>query len=183
MKTHKMSNHPIHLAWMKMNGRCNNPNYEHYHRYGGRGIRVCDRWKKFENFYEDVHASWKQGLTLDRYPVKDGDYGPTNFRWATVQEQCNNRSTNTFIFFNGMSKTVAEWSRETGIHHRTIVMRIKNGWTAQDALTAQPVRAAVPDIVVVNELLTAGLSDRNIAKRLGVSRYAIIKAIKTISKK
>lgn len=77
--------------WTNMKTRCYNPNSEDYHNYGGRGIRVCDRWRKsFAAFYKDVGDPPRAGLTLDRERV-DGDYEPGNVRWATAKQQANNR--------------------------------------------------------------------------------------------
>jgi transposase-like protein len=73
--------------------RCTNPKNDEYARYGGRGIKVCLRWRKFRNFLEDMGLR-PEDKTLDRWPDKDGDYKPSNCRWATVTEQNRNlRST------------------------------------------------------------------------------------------
>lgn len=90
--THGMHNTRIHKVWSAMLHRCNNPNATSYIRYGGRGIKVCDRWSKFENFLEDMGIPEK-GLTLDRID-NDGNYEPGNCRWVTHKENCNNRCNN-----------------------------------------------------------------------------------------
>lgn len=75
-------------TWEAMNMRCNNPNYEWYYMYGGRGIKVCERWRKFENFLEDM-GERPEGRTLDRIDGNLGYY-KANCRWATPQEQTDN---------------------------------------------------------------------------------------------
>lgn len=90
--THGLSKkHPLYPTWKTMRQRCNNPNNKKYHRYGGRGIRVCDRWDDFTNFVEDMGPSWGSGLTLDRRD-NDGNYEPGNCRWVKPIIQANNRS-------------------------------------------------------------------------------------------
>jgi len=81
---------PTYRSWQGMKARCSNPNDPYFHRYGGRGITVCDRWKEFENFLSDVGVR-PEGRTLDRIDP-DGNYEPGNFRWATPVEQAQNRS-------------------------------------------------------------------------------------------
>jgi hypothetical protein len=78
------------LTWFSMRQRCENPNHTKYLYYGGRGISVCERWQKFENFLMDMGPKPK-GLTLDRHPNNDGNYEPGNCRWATWSEQMKNR--------------------------------------------------------------------------------------------
>lgn len=80
-----------HSIWMGMNSRCNNPNREKYKDYGARGIKVCERWHKFENFLADMGEA-PRGLSIDRFPDPDGNYEPGNCRWATPKQQAANRS-------------------------------------------------------------------------------------------
>jgi len=79
-------------SWMAMRNRCQQPKTMFYERYGGRGIRVCERWQKFENFLADMGPR-PEGKTLDRYPNPDGNYEPGNCRWATPKEQRHNRTS------------------------------------------------------------------------------------------
>lgn len=88
-----IENHPLFTTWVMMRQRCNNVNHSAYYLYGGRGIRVCDRWNNsFAAFVEDVGVKPSELHTIDRYPNKNGDYAPANFRWATWAEQNSNRN-------------------------------------------------------------------------------------------
>lgn len=94
------SKHPLYQVWSDMKGRCTRPSYKNYHRWGGRGITVCERWlepkgKGFWNFVEDMGERPK-GYTLDRKDV-NGNYGPDNCRWASWHTQQSNRSNNNEI--------------------------------------------------------------------------------------
>jgi hypothetical protein len=90
MKKHGMCDHPIYLVWRGIKRRCLNPNSPHFNHYGGRGIKVCDRWLIFENFRDDMLSTWKQGLWIDRTDV-NGNYEPFNCRWVTPSANHKNR--------------------------------------------------------------------------------------------
>jgi hypothetical protein len=86
-------------TWISMRSRCNNPKNKRYYDYGGRGIKVCDRWNEsFENFYQDMGDPPSSAHSIDRYPDNDGNYEPGNCRWATLAQQAmNKRSTKAAV--------------------------------------------------------------------------------------
>lgn len=123
--THKMSGTRTYVIWASMKSRCLNKNTGNYKYYGGRGIIVCERWMKFEDFYKDM-GSAPERLTLDRIK-NSGDYELPNCKWATRKEQQNNTRKNRWIEFNGERKTLTQWSKNTGISAPCIAARIKRG--------------------------------------------------------
>jgi hypothetical protein len=126
--THGMMNHPAYRSWVYMKGRCNNPNTDGYHLYGGRGIKVCKRWSgSFERFWADMGPTWSEGLTLDRVKV-NGDYKPSNCRWATRKEQAGNRRTGRIIDTPEGKMSVTEAAELFGIDRKKIYARISAGW-------------------------------------------------------
>lgn len=120
------------VAWQLMHDRCSNPKNESYPRYGGRGIRVCDRWKDYALFLTDM-GDRPPGLTLDRKD-NDGDYEPQNCRWATRTEQARNKSTNHRITVRGQTKILAEWAELSGIPRERIANRLRHGWSPERAI-------------------------------------------------
>ena len=92
-ETHGLSSHYLYKTWSRMKQRCYNPKSTRYENWGGRGIRVCDRWlNSFPNFLKDM-GDRPEGMSIDRFPDKDGNYEPDNCRWATIEQQNNNRRT------------------------------------------------------------------------------------------
>jgi hypothetical protein len=120
-----------------MRDRCSNPNRSDYHRYGGRGIAVCKRWEKFENFLADMGEP-PLGLTLDRID-NDKGYSPRNCRWATRRQQTYNSTTMLHITLGKKTKHLADWCRELGISKGTYHSRRQRGWGIEEALTT-PIR-------------------------------------------
>jgi hypothetical protein len=139
LTTHGMYYTPEYNSWIGMKGRCNTPSNDNYDNYGGRGIRVCDRWKKFENFYEDMGPKPDKEYTIERID-NNGNYESSNCRWATQEEQSNNKRNNRLIFYNNKTQTVAQWAKETGLNEGTIRDRLDNGWIVEDALEEPPMK-------------------------------------------
>lgn len=126
----------LYRIWVDMRARCTNKNYKNYHRYGERGIKLCDEWNEsFENFkFWAERNGYSDSLTIDRID-NDKGYEPTNCRWATKKEQANNRVTNIKLEYDGRKLSITEWSRIVGIIPKTIKERLNRGWSVEDALT------------------------------------------------
>lgn len=123
----------VYRAWARMKSRCSDRKVKAYENYGGRGITVCKRWiDSFSNFYADM-GSPKKGQSLDRKDNSKG-YSPDNCRWASILEQSNNKRSNRNITIDGVTKTVAEWARTSGVKYGTFRSRIHRGFSAKEAL-------------------------------------------------
>ena len=134
---------PEYTAWLNMVRRCTSERATAYAHYGGRGIKVCDRWLAgFANFLADVGLRPSSKHTLDRANV-NGDYEPGNVRWVTWTTQANNRRTARVVTIDGVTKTVTEWSRETGVRPPLFYGRIANGWSERDAMTTPPLPTGI----------------------------------------
>lgn len=137
---HGLADTAVHRVWIGMRSRCNNPKGREYANYGGRGIKVCERWDSFENFVADMGVR-PEGYSIDRIN-NDGDYEPSNCRWATTTQQLNNRRVNRVLELNGERRTIGEWSVKLGIGWSTIRNRVdRYGWTIEKALTT-PVKSS-----------------------------------------
>lgn len=133
--THGMTNSAENLIWRAMKQRCSNPKAEAYPLYGGRGIKVCERWMKFENFFSDMGPRPSSRHSIDRIDT-NGGYSPENCRWATKEQQANNTRSNRFVTFNGETLTLAQWERKLGLPRDILKQRITNyGWSIEKALT------------------------------------------------
>ena len=120
--------------WTDMKSRCLNKNRSKYKSYGARGIEICKRWMKFENFYKDMGKA-PEGKSLDRID-NNGNYEPSNCRWATRIQQANNTRRNHFLTYNGKTMTIAQWTDEVGITYMVLWSRInKYGWSIEKALS------------------------------------------------
>lgn len=132
--THGCTDTPEYTTWSSMIKRCTNPKDESYHNYGGRGIRVCDRWlHAFENFYADMGPRTSNSHSVDRRD-NDGNYEPGNCYWATKEEQDNNRRTNRIVYFKDKKYTIAQLSKEYGIEYGTLLQRLNRGWPVERAV-------------------------------------------------
>ena len=124
-----------HVTWRGMRERCTNINCTRYRDYGGRGITVCVRWQNsFEDFLEDMGRKPTPNHVIDRID-NDGNYEPSNCKWATQKESCNNRRTSKLYTFNGKTQTIPQWADNVGILTSTLNSRIGNyGWDLERAL-------------------------------------------------
>jgi len=137
IKKHGLSGTPIYRIWYGMLHRCNRKSDPNYKYYGGRGITVCDKWSKsVEDFYSDMGEPPK-GMSIDRKD-NNGNYAPENCRWATPIQQARNTRKTLNIKFRGKTQCLTAWANEIGMSRQTLSIRLKRGWSVEDALTTQP---------------------------------------------
>lgn len=131
---------PEYKSWVSMIRRCTDPTLHNYHRYGGRGISVCDRWLgSFELFLEDVGVRPTLKHSIDRID-NDGNYEPGNVKWSTNKEQARNSTTARMITFQGQTMCLQDWADHLGIKRTTLGMRLRSyKWSVHKAFTT-PVR-------------------------------------------
>jgi hypothetical protein len=138
-RTHGLSGTPEYVSWLSMMTRCYNPNSISFYNYGARGIDVCDEWQAdFENFLVDM-GHRPPGTSLDRIDP-NGNYEPSNCRWADAIVQGSNRRDNQLVTANGVTQCMEAWSRELGCSSKTLAYRRKRGWD-DDKIVNTPVRA------------------------------------------
>lgn len=126
--------------WEAMRRRCNDPSFDSYRFYGARGVAVCARWQRFENFLADMGDA-PTSMSLDRKDTH-GNYDPTNCQWATEKDQQNNRANNNLLTLDGVTLNLTQWSEKTGIARGTLRRRIASGWPTGDVLNRPPGRRA-----------------------------------------
>lgn len=120
-----MTNTRVHRIWRAMLSRCRNPKTINYKHYGGRGIRVCKRWEKFENFFADMGHP-PESHSLDRIN-SNGNYEARNCRWSSQIEQVRNTNKTIRLTINGATKPMAEWCQERGISYGAAIRRLRKG--------------------------------------------------------
>ena len=134
--SHKMSGTRIYETWQDMKRRCYNKQNARYDRYGGRGITVCDEWlNNFQSFYDwAISNGYSDDLTIDRID-NDGNYEPSNCRWSTAKEQCNNRGSNINITIGNATKSLMRWCEIFNVDYKKVYARYKrNGYESIDRL-------------------------------------------------
>ena len=130
---------PLYHVWRSMVERCSNPNHPFAKDYIARGIIVCDRWKKFENFRADMGDFYHSHLTIERINNHEG-YRPGNCKWDTMEAQANNRRTNVLLTHDGKTQTISQWSKELHIDKSTIRRRVIKGWPHSTCLSRSDFR-------------------------------------------
>ena len=137
------------MAWMSMRARCRNAKHPEYARYGGRGIRICDRWASFDAFLADMGPKPSRRRSIDRID-NNGGYSPGNCRWATKRTQAENREVTTWITHDGVTKTLSSWSRYLGGNRGLVARRIAKGWSEARAVTTPIKGRAAPTVSQVD---------------------------------
>jgi len=154
-------------TWLNMISRCTNSKVGCYSDYGGRGIKVCDRWlNSFAAFISDMGDPPSPKHQIDRWPNNDGNYEPGNCRWATASENIRNSRSVRLITFNSQTKPLGDWAKEIGLTHCGLIRRLRF-WTVEKALTHSKIHAPV---------ITHGAESKTVsewAKSLGLTMNAI----------
>lgn len=133
---HGLTNSPEHRAWIQMRSRCNNPDHPGYKNYGERGVVVCEHWSGrngFLNFLADMGPRPSGKHSIDRIG-NNGNYEPSNCRWATIEEQSRNRRPNIWLEIDGVSMVLTDWANQSGLATRTLKERLTK-MSPRDAIT------------------------------------------------
>lgn len=157
-------------TWGDMKGRCLNPAHRNYADYGGRGISICERWLTYENFLADM-GERPPGRSLDRLN-NDGNYEPSNCRWATPKEQARNTRSNRLITYKGETKCMAQWADDLGLPKHTLEQRVAKGWDIEKALTT-PYHPTRKQITFNGKSLTKIEWARELGIRYSTLRYRL----------
>jgi hypothetical protein len=131
--------HEVYTVWSGMKARCSNPKTTHYDRYGGRGIKVCERWQKsFSDFIADMGPR-PLGYVIDRID-NDGNYEPNNCRWVTRGESQRNQHNTLFVEIAGVRYKAADLADISGLKTDTVVWRAKKGWDYDKVMSPEPIQ-------------------------------------------
>lgn len=175
-----MTGTPLFRVWAMMRSRCENPTVKSYPSYGGRGIKVCERWQKFENFYADMGDRPSPQHSLERVD-NDGDYSPENCIWATREVQVKNKRNTRLITANGETYHLAEWARRLGCNPAAILARIAAGMSEAEAVTKpvpeRPNSKLTPDDARKIRALYPSMTSIKLAEKFGVSKKSILNVL------
>lgn len=183
--------------WRNMMNRCYDPDCAAFPNYGGRGIKVCDRWHNPLNYVQELPVGFFKGAHLDRID-NDGDYEPSNMRWVTARENHNNRRSCVMITHSGKTQSISQWAREIDMNPATLHTRLTVwNWPIERALTTPtltakermtlarnarykdhvkkptPPKRNIPQIEYNGEIVTL----RDLSKRCGVPRKMLYKRL------
>jgi hypothetical protein len=136
-RKHGQCHNPVYRIGRNMKDRCSNQRHKSFDDYGGRGIRVCERWEDFAAFFEDMGNRPTPEHSIERID-NNGHYCKENCRWATAIEQQRNKRNSRLIEFDGRVKCLSAWAEEFGIEMHLLYLRLKKGWDIQPALTYPP---------------------------------------------
>jgi hypothetical protein len=135
-KKHGMINTTLYKKWAYMKQRCNTKSNASYDRYGGRGIKVCDEWSDFMNFYRDMSSTYEKGLSIDRID-NNGDYSKDNCRWATPKQQARNRSSCRKFLYDGKKRALSEIVELSGFSRSMLCRRLIDwGWDIKKTINS-----------------------------------------------
>ena len=160
---------PEYNSWRAMRSRCLHKSHEAYERYGGKGITICDEWRNsFTNFIQDMGVR-PEGTTLERIDNSKGYY-LGNCRWATLEEQCNNRSNNIYYEHDGERKTLSQWSKDLNIPLSTLQNRLLRGYSTEKAFDENFVRGVKRGKTdAMFAMFDQGKSYKEVAEEIGCS--------------
>ncbi len=136
-ENHGLRETPEYRTWKAMRRRCFSPSDKKFKSYGGRGISICKEWDSFPQFLSDMGTRPSKQHSIDRIN-NDGNYSPSNCRWAITTQQNRNRRTTIRLFYNGKKLTLQEISEITGIGYATLKWRYKNNWPTEDIVSTSP---------------------------------------------
>lgn len=139
--SHGMCKTSVYRRWAAMVERCQAPSSTSFQNYGGRGIKVCEQWLKFENFIRDMGHPPTPAHTLERID-NNGNYEPSNCRWATRKDNNRNRRANRYLTLRGETRSMAEWCERLGLSYSAISTRVLRGWSDERALTTPVTKSA-----------------------------------------
>jgi hypothetical protein len=132
--THGLAQTRPYNTWNHMMFRCYHPTDSRWPQYGGRGIKVCEKWHDFIGFWEDMKEGYSKELTLDRIN-NEGDYSKENCRWTTQKEQCRNKRTTLKIDYRGKKRVLIELCSELGLKYHMVYLRLfRYHWPIERAL-------------------------------------------------